>query len=136
MLSCAGRPPSSLGVSDAGLFDCPSSPNCVSSNAADAAHQVEVFELSASADEAWPVIREELAKLPRTTVVAETSSYLHAECASFVFRFVDDLELHLRTSPDRVAIRLAARVGRSDLAVNRRRVERLRQALRARGVVR
>jgi uncharacterized protein (DUF1499 family) len=71
-----------------------------------------------------------------SSVVEETANYLHAECASALFGFVDDLELHLRESNNIVAIRSASRVGYSDLGVNRRRVEGLREALRARGIVR
>jgi uncharacterized protein (DUF1499 family) len=97
---------------------------------------VEAFALSAPLDESWRVLREEVAALPRTTVVAETDNYLHAQCASAVFGFVDDLEFHLRDSASSVAIRSASRVGFSDLGVNRKRVERLREALQARGVVR
>ena len=135
-LSCAGKRPSTLGISDGALAPCPGPPNCVSSDSSDLAHWVEPFSVSGSPDHAWRVIREEVASLPRTTVVEETADYLHAECASAVFGFVDDLELHLRASAGLVAIRSGSRVGSSDFDVNQRRVERLREALRARGVVR
>jgi uncharacterized protein (DUF1499 family) len=135
IFSCSGKRPSNLGVSDAGLAACPSSPNCVSSDAPDAAHRVEAFALAAAPEAAWRVIREEVARLPRTTVIAETASYLHAECASALFGFVDDLEFQLRAPANIVAIRSASRLGYSDLGVNRKRVEGLREALRARGVV-
>jgi uncharacterized protein (DUF1499 family) len=108
----------------------------VSSDVPDGIHQIEPFTLNASPEDSWRVIREEVASLPRTTVVEETANYLNAECASALFGFVDDLELHLRESDNIVAIRSASRVGYSDLGVNRRRVEGLREALRARGVVR
>ncbi len=136
LFSCSGKRPSNLGVSEARLAPCPASPNCVSSDADDDAHRVDALALSGSPAEAWPVVREEVARLPRTTVVEETADYLHAECASALFGFVDDLELHLRESDGVVAIRSASRLGYSDLGVNRRRTEQLREALRARGVVR
>ncbi len=135
-IACSGKRPANLGISDAQLAPCPPSPNCVSSDAADSAHQLEAFSLSAPPEDAWHVIREEVASLPRTTVVEQTSEYLHAQCASALFGFVDDLELHLRASDNVVAIRSASRVGYSDLGVNRRRAEQLREALRIRGVVR
>ena len=136
VLSCSGKIPSGLGLSDNLLAPCPSSPNCVSSNATDDGHKVEAFVLSASPEVAWGVIREEAAALPRTTITEETPDYLHVQCASALFGFVDDFELHLRQSTGTVDIRSASRVGYSDLGVNRRRVERLRQALQARGVIR
>ena len=67
-------------------------------------------------------------------VVAETD-YLHAECASAIFGFVDDLELHLRTTEGMIAVRSAARLGYSDLGVNRRRIENLRALLVSQGIV-
>jgi uncharacterized protein (DUF1499 family) len=53
-----------------------------------------------------------------------------------VFGFVDDLELHLRPAEKLIAVRSAARLGHSDLGVNRKRVEGLRAVLRERGVIR
>lgn len=136
LLSCTGARPPGLGVSSSGLSPCPSSPNCVSSDAPDAGHRVEAFVLAVAPDAGWQALREEVAALPRTTVVTEEANYLYAQCTSALFRFVDDLEVHLPASGDRIAVRSASRVGASDLGVNRRRVERLREALRARGVVR
>lgn len=136
ILACAGELPSDVGRADAGLAACPSSPNCVSSHASDAAHRVEVLELSQPPDRAWPAIQEVVAGLPRSTIVESTPTYLHAECTSLLFRFVDDLELRLQAVDDVVEVRSASRVGFSDMGVNRRRVEGLRELLRVRGVVR
>ncbi|MEZ5584986.1 MAG: DUF1499 domain-containing protein [Candidatus Competibacteraceae bacterium] len=73
--------------------------------------------------------------LPRTTVVSVTEDHLHAECKSLIFRFVDDLEFHLRPNERRIAVRSASRLGYSDLGANRRRVEQVREALRAQGII-
>jgi uncharacterized protein (DUF1499 family) len=62
--------------------------------------------------------------------VESEERYLHAEVRSLVFRFVDDLEFLLQ--PDGlIQVRSAARSGYSDLGVNRRRVERIRQRFQA-----
>jgi uncharacterized protein (DUF1499 family) len=61
--------------------------------------------------------------------------YLHAECRSALFRFVDDLEIQLRPGEGIAAVRSASRVGYSDLGVNRKRVESLRAELAEAGVV-
>jgi uncharacterized protein (DUF1499 family) len=74
--------------------------------------------------------------LPRTTIIIETDDYLHAECSSAFFGFVDDLELHSRPTEKSIAVRSAARLGHSDLGVNRKRVENLRALLRQQGVIR
>ena len=61
--------------------------------------------------------------------------YLHAECRSAVFGFVDDLELNLRPAEGIIAVRSASRLGYSDLGVNRKRIETLRTALIRQGIV-
>jgi uncharacterized protein (DUF1499 family) len=68
--------------------------------------------------------------------IAETSDYLHAECATAIFGFVDDLELHLRVAEGVIAVRSASRLGYSDLGVNRRRIENLRALLGKQGILR
>lgn len=117
------------------LSPCPDSPNCVSSDASDPSHRVDAFKFIISADVAWRLAGEAVAAMPRTTVTAATERYLHAECRSLVFRFVDDIELELRAGEGIIAVRSAARAGTSDFGVNRRRVERLREALRDLGVI-
>ena len=136
LFGCAGRRPSTLGISDARLAPCPSSPNCVSSDAADSGHALAPFELAVPAVQAWAAAREAVAGIPRTRIVTDADGYLHAECRSALLGFVDDLELQLRATEGQIAVRSASRLGHSDLGVNRRRVETLRAALSARGVLR
>jgi uncharacterized protein (DUF1499 family) len=118
------------------LAPCPSSPNCVSSDAQDETHQIDAFELTVSSDEAWSAVQDEVAGLSRSKIVEDSAGYLRVECVSALFRFVDDLELQLRPSDNLIAVRSASRVGYSDMNVNRNRVEKLRAALQERGVVR
>lgn len=136
IFSCAGTRPSNLGVKNSRLAPCPSSPNCVSSDDADSSHAVPAFQLALPPSEAWRVLRATVASLPRTTIIIETDDYLHAECSSAFFGFVDDLELHSRPTEKSIAVRSAARLGHSDLGVNRKRVENLRALLRQQGVIR
>jgi len=135
LFSCAGKRPTHLGVESSRLAPCPSSPNCVSSDAADSAHSIAAFTLTIPSGDAWPAVRQSVASLARTKIIAETSDYLHAECTSAVFGFIDDLELHLRSAEGVVAVRSAARLGYSDLGVNRRRIEDLRALLIKHGIV-
>lgn len=118
------------------LAPCPDSPNCVSSDAAEPSHRVDAFVLAMPAEAAWQQITDTVKSLARTRIIQVTDDHLRAECASAVFRFVDDLELELRKGEGAVAVRSASRTGYWDFGVNRRRVEHLRQLLRRRGVVR
>ncbi|MEO8439738.1 MAG: DUF1499 domain-containing protein [Spartobacteria bacterium] len=118
------------------IVPCPSSPNCVSTEAQDKTHAVEPFLVLASRDDLWAQVREILLSLPRTSLAEENPNYLHAECRSAKLGFIDDLELQLRSEQGKVVVRSAARSGYYDFGVNRRRVEQLRQLLQVRGLIR
>ena len=136
LFSFAGVRPGNLGVRAGRLSPCPCSPNCVSSDADDSAHNVPVFALALPGAAGWQAVKQAVLQLPRTTPVDDTDDYLHAECRSTFFGFVDDLELCLRADGKSIAVRSAARLGYSDLGVNRKRVEVLREVLRERGIIR
>ncbi|MEC7418575.1 MAG: DUF1499 domain-containing protein, partial [Pseudomonadota bacterium] len=52
-----------------------------------------------------------------------------AEARTRLLRFVDDVEFELREEAGIIAVRSASRVGYSDLGANRRRIEKIRQAI-------
>jgi len=136
LAACAGGTSmTTLGIHNEKLAACPTSPNCVSSDAEAAEQQIEPLRLSVAAEDAWREAQAVVASLPGTKIVTVASDYLHAECRSTVFGFVDDLELHLRPEERLIAVRSAARLGYSDFGVNRKRVERLRSELIARGAL-
>ncbi len=134
--SCAGTRPANLGIKDSRLAPCPSSPNCVSSDDADPAHRIAPLEFAIPAGEAWRAARSAVGGLARTKIITDADDYLHAECSSAFFGFVDDLELHLRAADHLIAVRSAARLGHGDFGVNRKRVENLRSSLRHQGIIR
>jgi uncharacterized protein (DUF1499 family) len=128
LFSVLAKKPDTLGVTDGHLAACPSSPNCVYSADADAAHAIEPLAFTGDPDDAWLRLEEVVANYPRTHVVTDRDGYLHAECSSFLFRFVDDLEFLLDREGKKIQVRSASRAGRSDLGVNRARVEAIRAA--------
>ena len=135
LLACTTVKSTASGGHDDKLPPCPASPNCVSSDATDEAHRVEPYRLLVAPQQGWQTLLEVVVALPRTTVVTKTEDYLHAESRSALFGFVDDVEFQLRPADKTIAVRSASRLGYWDLGVNRRRVEQIRELLRARGVV-
>ena len=81
------------------------------------------------------MVKKTVELLPRTKVISADNSDIHAECRSLIFRFVDDLTLHLTPSNGIIHLRSASRIGYSDLGVNRRRVETLRKKLQQNGII-
>jgi uncharacterized protein (DUF1499 family) len=124
---CSGTPPTDIGVRQGHLTDCPSSPNCVSSQALDSAHKIAPLALTGDLASSRSRLLALLASQPRVTVVSEENNYIHAEFTSSLLRFVDDVEFLL--GPQAIEVRSASRLGYSDLGANRARVEQLREQL-------
>ena len=128
MMSFFSRKPSNLGVIDGRLAECPASPHCVSTQAADADHRMEPIPFAGSPDETRQQIEAVIAEMTQTKIVTTEGNYLHAEFRSALFRFVDDVEFLIDPESQLVHFRSASRVGHSDLGVNRRRMEEIREA--------
>ena len=127
---CSGNPTEPYHSEPSGFLGCPDTPNCVSSLAKDPKHRVEPLKLKKDPKTSWDIVRKTISSLPRTKIVSADDADIHAECRSMIFRFVDDLMLHLTPSDGIIHIRSASRAGYSDFGVNRRRVESLRKKLR------
>jgi uncharacterized protein (DUF1499 family) len=129
-MSFRAKKPENLGVRGGRLAACPDSPNCVSSQATDAEHAMNPIPFSDSPEAAMKRVKETLAAEPRTRIVSEQGDYVHAEATSLLFRFVDDVEFYVDRQAGLIHFRSASRVGRSDLGVNRARMERITAALK------
>jgi len=122
-------------ASEKQLPACPSSPNCVSSQATDADHAIAPFKIVGNVEEAWTALKKALISQSRTVITDETGSTLHAQATSLVFRFVDDIDAILDTDARLIHIRSASRTGYGDFGVNRKRVEMLRSQLQQAHVI-
>ena len=117
------RRPDNLGVTNGRLAPCRRTPNCVSSHVdpSDAEHYIEPLKGTMEA------VRKAVVSLPRATIVSEQKNYLYAEFRSKLLGFVDDVEFFY--DGNAIQVRSASRLGRRDFAVNRRRIERLREMI-------
>ncbi|MBC8002785.1 MAG: DUF1499 domain-containing protein [Opitutaceae bacterium] len=126
--------PSALGITGGRLTPCPAKQNCVCSQDTDAAHQVDPLQFTGSTSDAKARLEKAIARLPRHKVITETDNYLHLEFTSQIMRFVDDVEFLIDEPNHVIHIRSAARIGYSDMGVNRNRVEAIRTALEVEGM--
>lgn len=129
VMSAMSKPPANLGVVDGQLASCPDSPNCVSTQAEDEEHGIDPIHYEGDTATVQQLLKESLSERPRTKIVTEKENYLHAEVTSLIFRFVDDVEFWIDEEHKLIHFRSASRVGRSDLGVNRKRMESLRQTI-------
>lgn len=123
----AGKRPENLGVKNGKLPACPGKPNCVSSQASSARQRVAPLRLSGEPGTAMKRLKEVVNNMSNTTLIDEKEHYLYFECASKLLGFVDDLEFLCDPDERVVHVRSAARLGYSDLGVNRKRVESIRR---------
>jgi uncharacterized protein (DUF1499 family) len=105
---------------------CPSSPNCVSTQAQDEGHAIAPFRYRKSRAEAKESLKASVQAMPRTRLVEEDESYLHYEFTSLLLRFVDDVEFLFDDETKTIHFRSASRTGYGDLGVNRKRMEEIR----------
>lgn len=122
--------PSRLSTDGNTLAPCPATPNCVSTESTDASQRMEPIPFTDSPSLAQARAAAALLAEPRSTVVSQQPGYIHGECRSLLFRFVDDVEIVVDASTHVFRFRSASRVGRSDMGVNRRRMTRMTDRLR------
>ncbi|MFO7557279.1 MAG: DUF1499 domain-containing protein [Desulfobacterales bacterium] len=124
--ACAGKRPANLGVHNGLLADCPGTPNCVNSQATDESHSIASLSYSGDKKDAFLRLKKIIESEKRTRIITESEAYLHVEFTSMIMGFVDDVEFYFPDEP-LIHVRSASRLGSSDLGVNRKRVERLRE---------
>lgn len=113
------------------LSPCPDTPNCVSTDAERASQRMMAVPFTDSPEAALARAKAAILAESRTKIVAEDPHWVKAECKSFLFRFVDDVEVVVDTNSRTFRFRSASRVGKGDMGVNRKRMERI--AVRLRG---
>jgi uncharacterized protein (DUF1499 family) len=134
MLKFSGTRPTNLGVKDLRLMPCPSSPNCVCTTDTGAEHGIAPLAFGTSREAAMAALKGVIQGMERSAIVVESPDYLHVEFTSKLMGYVDDVEFYFDPSGQGIQVRSASRLGKSDLGVNRKRVEAIRQQLKAAGV--
>ncbi|MBW2219045.1 MAG: DUF1499 domain-containing protein [Deltaproteobacteria bacterium] len=124
--SCAGTPPSHLGVKNGKFEPCPDKPNCVNSQSSDKDHYIEPLTYKGSKAAAAKKLKKVILSMERTRIVEDTDNYLRVEFKSAVMGFVDDVEFYFPDEPI-IHLKSASRIGYSDFGVNSKRVKQVRQ---------
>ena len=125
LAGCAGDRPTNLGAVDGRLSPCPSTPNCVSSQATDEGQRIAPLSFSGDPAAAFARLKRILSRRPDMTIGESTGEYLRVEFRTRL-GFVDDGEFFLDPGKGVIQVRSAARVGYSDLGKNRSRLEEIR----------
>ena len=129
LFSFSGTRPTSLGVKDGKFPPCPSTPNCVCSQDPDEAHHIAPLTYSGTPESAIAKLKDIIQSQERAQIITAANDYLYAEFSSKLMGFVDDVEFYVDAAAQVIHVRSAARLGKSDLGVNRKRIEALRAQL-------
>lgn len=124
-VACSGTKPTDIGV-NSGLFKaCPSSPNCVSTQAKadDEKHSMSPIAYTGDVVSAKAKLVGIINGMDRTTITENTATYIHSEFKSKTMKFVDDVEFYFDDAAKMIHFRSASRKGHSDLGANRKRME-------------
>lgn len=104
------------------LPPCPSTPNCVSTQATSAVHAIAPISYRGSAETAMARIAAIVEAMPRARFVERKPRSIRVEFRTRLFRFVDDVMFEIDEAKETIEFRSASRVGRNDLGVNRKRM--------------
>ena len=133
-----GKTPADLGVHGGKLKPPAVTPNSVTSQAALYPDQpqrqnAEIAPLALRGDGLATIARlkDVVAAMPGAKLVSSKPDYLYLQYTTPLLKYVDDVEFWYDPQAQAVQVRSASRLGKSDLGLNRQRVEAVRQALAA-----
>ncbi len=127
MASCSSSKSTVPRINNGKFLPCPSSPNCVSSQAEDAKHKVDPIAFPIRKKTVIQgIIVKALNEIGRVEILTNTPEHIHAIFKTKIFKFKDDLDLYIDQTENLIHVRSASRTGYSDFNVNRKRVEQLR----------
>ena len=118
------------GLIEGHLSKCPNTPNCVCTENKDhTGHYIAPITISQNTPPTFDSLRtlKEIVKNMGGSITVEKENYFAAAFTSAIFGFIDDLEIRIDANKNIIHIRSASRVGKSDLGVNKKRIELLKQ---------
>ena len=89
----------------------------------------EEWNISNNIENPFDEIKSIIENSPRTEIVELNDDYLHAESTSKWMKYVDDLEVSYLPELKKILIRSESRVGESDLGVNQKRIDILKEKM-------
>ena len=120
-----GKSKKPIGIVNGKLHHCPKSPNCVSTQAVEENQKIEPINYSGDLEDAKAKIIGIINSLKRSKIITNEENYIHIEFRTATFRFVDDVEFLFDDKEKIIHFRSRARMGYSDMGVNRKRMEEI-----------
>ncbi|MDX2505111.1 MAG: DUF1499 domain-containing protein [Gammaproteobacteria bacterium] len=120
------------GVINGQLLPCPDKPNCINTEYPEStAHYMPPLDYPAAKTDLLMSLAKNTILEMGGKIINEDNNYLSATFTSRVFRFVDDFEIKINSSTQKLHIRSASRVGHSDFGINKKRVKNFSHLFKA-----
>lgn len=130
LLACSSGKSPETRITNGNLLPCPTTPNCVSSQAKDEDHHVAPIPIPADkAGNIRQILVDALMSIKGVVIVENSESHIHAIFKTKLLRFKDDVDFFIDRKNGMIHLRSASRIGHSDFGVNRKRVEKLRKII-------
>ena len=130
--------PTDLGVRGGKLKPPSATDNSVTSQAAlypdhpqRAASQIAPLALRGDGPATIARVRTLVQAMSGATIIKSDPDYLYAQFTTPLMKFVDDAEFWYDPAAQAIQVRSASRIGKSDMGVNRKRIDAVRAALGA-----
>ena len=128
---CGAEDGGPVGIVSGKLAACPDKPNCVNSeHSEDAAHFINAMDFSRlDALKVRGKLKDAIKEIGGA-ITQDNGDYIAATFTSSVFKFIDDLETGIDLVQGKIHVRSASRTGHSDLGVNKKRIDQLKDAFK------
>lgn len=126
MLYKNNTPPSQLGVHNGQLAPVPSSPNGVSSQTAVMDKKVETLPFRGTLQDSKNKIVKVISGYSGAVILKNESSYIYGIFTTPTMKFKDDVEFYFDQQEKVIHFRSASRVGYSDMGMNLKRYEEIK----------
>ncbi len=113
------------------LEPCPSSPNCISSQAdpSDSQHYMAPLDVDSPAEDVLDAVQAVLDESSAARIKGRSGNRIDSIFTTRIFRFKDDVSFLVEDG--KLHFRSASRIGHSDLGANRKRIAALLPQIQA-----
>lgn len=119
--------PKNLGVQEGKLAEMPNSPNAVSSQTREVDKRVEPLLFKGTLEESKKNIENIIKEFEGAKIITNEKNYIHVVFSTKIMKYKDDVEFFFDESSKIIEFRSASRIGKSDLGMNRKRYEAIKE---------
>lgn len=126
IISCSNVIPKNIGIKNGKLAEMPRSPNAVSSQTNITEKHVDPFKFNGNLQNTKKIIIKIIKETSNAKIITQNQNYIHVVYTTKIMKFKDDVEFYFDNKAKLVHFRSASRVGYSDMGLNRKRYNQIK----------